>query len=733
MRYLLTLLACQGLSAIDDTTPTADATVTDPGAATAVLAHADALPPEVMKLTTSASAGRAPRVVPSEVIVPTGQVVTRDCYGYGMRERRSMGYGGGGAIGSSSSSGGRAQASAPATVATASAPPPMPSAAPAGPAPAKKAEAARMVSDRASAPAAEASAPAEPAAGLAMDVVSRGDGRGEAEGAKAEYKGKDAAPADDADAPALSQRWGEGQEEAGPQLDWGGTLFLSNDDSMSLASAQRLLWAVKNGSSFSASQVRPHELLNYFSFDTTPVEEGATFSVHASAVQTGEDELSVALAVRGANPPREPLDLTVLVDRSGSMSAEGRMEYLKRGLTVMTGSLQRGDRVNVVLFDSEVCTPLENYVVGRDDSSLLTQTIADMQPRNSTDLDSGLKEAYRLAAAHVATDPQERNRRVMVITDAFLNTGDVNPNTVSEIGKAFEAHDIRMTGVGVGREFNDAMLDKLTEKGKGAYVYLGSEAVVDRVFGLGFESLTRTIAHDVRFALTVPPTLAVEKFYGEESSTNPDDIQPINYYAGTTQLFLQDLKARGPKKGDELRLTISWTDALTGAAHEQSYTTTVGRMLAADHHNVDKARALMAWTDMLTADALGGSGCREGLETYRSRTAAVGDDAEISYIDGLVAQRCGVSIPKPAPALAGVSYKVKLDTDLPIAEVTMECAGRRIAQALGPGSNVATFTLPPGTCLLSLQGNVPMQTQVEVPSTGGDLRCTVRGGRMSCS
>ncbi|MFH1463342.1 MAG: VWA domain-containing protein [Pseudomonadota bacterium] len=730
MRYLFTLLACQGLAELEDTSKTV-APVADPGATTAVVAHADALPPEVMRMGTTAGAARALRVVPSEIIVPEGQVVVRDCYGYGERDRRSLGYGGGGASGSARSS----------SSARVSAPPagPMPSAAPTSvaqaspppaPAPTKKAEGRAAVDDMAGFAEAEMSAPAEPADG-AVARPAREAARSE-DGAMAGEKAKDATLAD-ADAPALSNRWQEAQEEAGPQLDWGGTLFLSNDDSMSLASAQRLLWAVKNGASFSASQVRPHELLNYFSFDTTPVEDGATFSVHASAEQIGDDELAVALAVRGANPPREALDLTVLVDRSGSMSAEGRMDYLKRGMNMMTGSLQRGDRVNLVLFDSSVCTPLENYVVGRDDPSLLNQAIADMQPRGSTNLDLGLKEAYRLAAAHVATDPQERNRRVMVVTDAFLNTGDVNTNTVSEIGKAFEDHGIRMTGIGVGREFNDAMLDKLTEKGKGAYVYLGSEAVVDRVFGIGFESLTRTIAHDVRFALTVPPTLAVEKFYGEESSTNPDDIQPINYYAGTTQLFLQDLKARSPKKGDELRLTISWKDALTGEAHEQAYTTTVGRMLAADHHNVDKARALMAWTDMLTADAMGGSGCREGLDTYRSRTAAVGDDAEIAYIDGLVAQRCGVSIPKPEPALAGVAYKVKLTTDIPIAEVTMECSGRRVAQALGPGSNVASFTLPPGTCLLSLQGNVPMQTTVEVPSTGGDVRCTVKGGRMSCS
>ena len=79
------------------------------------------------------------------------------------------------------------------------------------------------------------------------------------------------------------------------------------------------------------------------------------------------------------------------------------------------------------------------------------------------------------------------HRFLMVLTDALLNTGNVDTNTVSEIGRAYNRDGIRLTGVGVGRGFNDTMLDKLTEKGKGAYVFLGSEAVVDRIFGVGFE------------------------------------------------------------------------------------------------------------------------------------------------------------------------------------------------------------------------------------------------------
>ena len=521
-------------------------------------------------------------------------------------------------------------------------------------------------------------------------------------------------------------------ERARRVLDWGATVYLSNDDSMSLASAQRTLYALKHKQRLSASEVRPHELLNYFSFDVAPVPEAQLFSVLGAAQQDG-DTLSVSLAVRGANPERQPLDLTLALDRSCSMRQDGRMDYTKRGLSQLAGNLQDGDRVDVVLFDSSVCTPLENFVVGRDDPSLLDLTISQLAPKGSTDLDGGLREAYRIQGGRDAQEVAKRNKRVVLITDAELNTGNVDEDLVSEVGKQFDAHDVRLTGIGVGRTFNDEMLDKLTEKGKGAYVYLGSEAVVDRVFGPGFDSLTRTIAHDVQFSLELPDSLAMERFYGEEASTVASDVQPIHYYAGTTQLFLQDLAIRGGslQLSDPLRMRIRYTDAATGEPGEQVLHTTLGALVDGDTHNLRKGQALMAFADVATAWAMGAGPCGAPLATYRQRVASLLDDAEIGYTNGLVGGLCGVDLAEVVQP--GVAYKVKVDSDMPIAEVSLSCAGQQHRSRLSGADTVARFPeVIPGQCTVQLQGTVPMMAAVEVPATGGDVRCIVRGGRLSC-
>jgi len=550
---------------------------------------------------------------------------------------------------------------------------------------------------------------------------------------KEDSRGRRSSDGDAADAEASEDEYDPGfARPMKPVVDWGATVYLSNDDSMSLASAQRMLWAVDQGRSFSTAEIRPHELLNYFSFDTVPVEDSDLFSVLGSAEAHG-DELSVALAVQGAMPPRQPLDLSLVIDRSGSMRAEGRMEYVKKGLLQMTEQLRDGDRIDLTLFDSRVCSPVQNYVVGRDDPSVLTDAIHAINPRGSTDLDGGLREGYRIQTARDAADVHHRNRRILLLTDAFLNTGNVDQNLVSEIGRRFEEDGIRVTGVGVGREFNDKMLDLITEKGKGAYVYLGSEAVVNRVFGSGFDSLVQTIAHDVQFSIDLPDSLAMEKFYGEEASTNPEDVQPINYYAGTSQVFLQDLKIRsgGVVKSDPITFKIAYREADTGEPAEQIFHTTVGDLLEGDTHNLNKAQALMKWTDLLTAKAMGDRSC-SGLREYRRAASQVQGDAEIAYVSSLTGKLCGVDMSQTVAA-TGVTYKVKVDSDMPIPEVQLACGGEVLRDSLSGSDTVARFTdVLPGSCSLVLQGNVPMRASVEVPSTGGDVRCLVRGGRVRC-
>lgn len=417
--------------------------------------------------------------------------------------------------------------------------------------------------------------------------------------APAEALARDEAEDDNSVAYEPVQQVGDGEAQ---YSDWGQATYLSNDDTMSLSSAQRVIFAIDKFLPVPLEHIRPHELLNYFSFETAEVAPTDDFSVLPEIAKDPKQDgiYNLALAIRGRpvdKQARRNGNLTFVVDRSGSMSDEGRMDYLKRGMRKMMGELKTGDLVNVVLFDHEVCVPVENFVVGRDKPEVLEKAIERMKPRGSTDVHAGLTRGYELADRGYQ---HTYNNRVVLVTDALANTGNTDPRTMSMVAKYYDERKIRLSGVGVGTEFNDALLDKLTERGKGAYVFLGSEAEVDAVFGPRFISLLETTAMDVHFQLHLPPSLRMNVFYGEESSAVKEDVQAIHYFANTSQLFLSDLMARGKKlrPQDQIMLTIEYEDPESGQKMVEERAFQLAE-IEREAYNIRKGRLLIAWADRL--------------------------------------------------------------------------------------------------------------------------------------
>lgn len=450
-------------------------------------------------------------------------------------------------------------------------------------------------------------------------------------------------------------------ESSNNQGGFGEAVYLSNDDTMSLSSAQRLLYAIDHYAPILPSEVRPHELLNYFSFDTAPVPLDHDFSVlpSVSLSDDGTGKVSLALAIQGrpiSSQTRRNANLSFVVDRSGSMQDEGRMEYVKRGMLRSLAELRTGDIVNITLFESSTCTLAENFVVGRDSLGHLESLITRIQPLGSTNLFDGLRAGYE--AADRAYRPEYTNR-VLLITDAIANSGVIDEELIALVGQHYDARRIRLSGIGVGRTFNDALLDRLTERGKGAYLFLGSEAEVDAVFGSRFVSLIETIANDVHFKLHLPASLKMDTFYGEEASVSKERVAPIHYFAGTSQLFLSDLTTRDGRlpESDDIMLTIEYSDAEGGRARVEEFSWNLGQLQGATS-NLKKAQLISSFARSLQRissrplpidyhdyasswiDPTAATECAIQKDELARRASSFRADAEVHRVLGLFATFC---------------------------------------------------------------------------------------------
>jgi hypothetical protein len=219
----------------------------------------------------------------------------------------------------------------------------------------------------------------------------------------------------------------------------------------------------------------------------------------------------------------------------------------------------------------------------------------------------------------------------------------------------------------VGSDFNDALLNGMTERGRGAYVFLGSEAEVDAVFGARFTSLIETVANDVHFQLHLPPSLGMNVFYGEESSVEKSDVLPIHYFSGTSQLFLSDLAARGGhlRPQDSVMLSVDYEDPESGERRQEEFAFNLGQ-ISEQTRNVQKARLILSFIDGVKdttqsspeqtnyqrggwVDAYASTQCNRGRTSLENQARALAGDAEVKRVLGLWETYCSRYAPAETP------------------------------------------------------------------------------------
>jgi len=370
-----------------------------------------------------------------------------------------------------------------------------------------------------------------------------------------------------------------GSEE--PEIDEQATsFFFSYDESASTASRDLALNALANGNKPNPSLGRPYEFLNAEQIGGFGSEPVGPFNVSMGLLRsengdiplsTLPDQASVyGLGVHISGPTlnlneRDNVVLTVLLDTSGSMNspyaAETRndittlLDVAKVGLNSMQLSLKQGDVVNLVTFATEATVLVEDH---RPTPNSLSDIIQGIETSGSTDIENGLNLAYQVANRTYDVD---KTNRVVIVTDAYVNTGVVDPNEIARHTTINGLEGIYFSGVGVGFDFNDTVLNTLTDVGKGSYSAMITPQDAERIFTFGFSRFLSPAVRDVRFQLTYPQEMDQLKSFAEEISTVAEDVQTINFSYNSSQFFLELFS--GPAtltSGNELRLDITYMD-----------------------------------------------------------------------------------------------------------------------------------------------------------------------------
>jgi Ca-activated chloride channel family protein len=351
--------------------------------------------------------------------------------------------------------------------------------------------------------------------------------------------------------------------------------FALDVDTASYTVARRF---ITDGNLPDPASVRVEEWVNYFDQGYAPPEDGV-FAIYADGAPTPyltRDEVLLRVGVKAVEVSRHerpPAALTFVIDTSGSMAREDRLDLVKQSLNLLVDQMRPDDTVAIVAFSTEARVILGPTRGSARDT--IRRAIDVLQPENTTNAEAGLRLGYGLAREQFL---EGGINRVVLASDGVANVGSTDPESILQEVRSDASNGIQLVSVGVGMgNYNDTLLEQLADQGDGFYAYIDTLDEARRLFVQDLVQTLHTVALDARAQVEFnPDVVAAYRLIGYENRAVPDQDFRNNSVAagaigsGHSVTALYGLRLRDGIRPDDRIATVNlrWTDPATSRAAE---------------------------------------------------------------------------------------------------------------------------------------------------------------------
>tara|TARA_R110000787_G_scaffold74022_5_gene164768 strand:+ start:5041 stop:6555 length:1515 start_codon:yes stop_codon:yes gene_type:complete len=327
--------------------------------------------------------------------------------------------------------------------------------------------------------------------------------------------------------------------------------FSIDVDTASYANVRRFL---KGGTLPPKDAVRIEELINYFDYTYPQPEKGAdpfstSVNLMPSPFNAGRELMQIGIQGRDIDrAARPPINLTLLMDVSGSMFSEDKLPLAKQAIKLMLEEMAPTDTIAIVVYAGAAGEILPPTPVS--DKRKIVAALEDLQAGGSTAGGEGLRLAYSLAEQGLKKDAVNR---VMLLTDGDFNVGISDPEQLEDFVSRKRETGIYLSVIGFGRgNYNDAMMQKIAQTGNGIAAYVDTLSEARKVLADDMAGNIFPIADDVKIQVEFNPARIAEyRLIGYETRMldredfNNDKVDAGDIGAGTSVTAIYEVTPAG--------------------------------------------------------------------------------------------------------------------------------------------------------------------------------------------
>jgi len=276
----------------------------------------------------------------------------------------------------------------------------------------------------------------------------------------------------------------------------------------------------------------------------------------------------------GKKTERPPVNLSIVVDRSGSMKGE-KIEKARDAAIEALRRLGHKDVFSVVVYNQTVETAVPAQKV--KNIGRIEAQIKKIQAGGRTALFGGVSRG----AGEIRKNIEEKYvHRIILLSDGLANVGPSSPEELGRLGVALIKEGISVTTVGVGVDYNEDLMTRLSQNSDGNAYFVESGMDLPRIFAAELGDVLSIVAKKVRMTVECPDRVKPVRIVGREGRIKGRtvEISMNQLYGGQEKYALIELEVPRAKTGEKLKIAearISYHNPFTGRSGTASGKVTV--------------------------------------------------------------------------------------------------------------------------------------------------------------
>ena len=196
---------------------------------------------------------------------------------------------------------------------------------------------------------------------------------------------------------------------------------------------------------------------------------GLTLLTHREPGKQGYFLLMISPKEDWADQEYSAKDVVFVVDTSGSMAEEGKMEKARSALLYGVRILRPQDRFNVISFAGEEHL-MESGLIAADDKGRQRGEafVKALKPVGGTNINQSLLASL----SQFGDTNRDRPKIIVFLTDGLPTVGETNVSHIVDNVRKASKPGVRLFTFGVGYDVNTALLDKLAAENGGTADYV---------------------------------------------------------------------------------------------------------------------------------------------------------------------------------------------------------------------------------------------------------------------